>query len=79
MPLLCLCLLPTPTMAVSTIRASEDTGRLPTLLRTCIETILPQVCDSAIKPLGYELGPGQPGEMNKQLGKGVAKDGTLFI
>lgn len=47
MRLLCLCLLPTPTMAVSAILASVDTGRLPTLLRMCIETILPQVRDSA--------------------------------
>lgn len=58
MRLLCLCLLPTPTMAVSATLASVDTGRLPTLLPTCIETILPQVRDSANDTLG---GPGWGG------------------
>ena len=53
MLLLCLCLLRTPTMAVSTILASEDTiGRLPTLLHMCTEITLPQVCDSANNTLG---------------------------
>lgn len=58
MLLLCLCLLPTPTRAVSTILASEDTGRLLTLLLTCIETILPQVCGSANDTLGDMRGSG---------------------
>lgn len=54
----CRCRRPTPTTAASATPASGDTGPRPTLLRTCTETTLPQVCEAANGALGGRGGWG---------------------